>query len=293
MTLTRRALLSGLLASPLLTHQEAALAKARPIRVLRVRADERVETYAYGPHKQQLLDATYDPDAVGRPWVMLVHGGSWNYFPGRNVMGTATGAFRDAGFQVFSIDYRTSVEARWPAQSYDAAGALQWIKSNADQFGISPHRGGIYGFSAGAHVASFMAVAGAGEHRTNAFVGVSGPYDPYLLWQRAREVPERDIMDGAALAAERLIGSRPDENWAAWEAARAHKRLSAGDAPMMLFHAKDDPAVPWECSLRLDYYANSPVTFRLVPTGGHGQAIVWNNPVHRKQVIDFMKARTI
>lgn len=256
-------------------------------------------TFDYDPATSipsRLLDATWDNDVTPQdaPWVVLVHGGSWAPWnnPGRQLMGTAEAAFRAAGFVVFSVDYRDFSQAKWPAQSLDVAQSLIWIKRNAAQFGIDPRRGGMYGFSAGAHIAAFMAVADEGALRTNAFIGVSGAYDPTLLWQIAQEPDATDLQKSAGINAERLIGVSPTVNWQAWQNARVTERLTPGDAPMYLVHAMDDPAVPRESTHRVAYYADSPVTTRYPATGGHGQAILWNNPTYKAEAIAFMKRET-
>lgn len=247
------------------------------------------ETHQYGMDSpNQVLDAHYDSSATDQPWVIVVHGGSWEW-GGREGMMLAVNNFLIAGFAVFNLDYRLSSEAKWPAQSYDVAGALQWIKEGATHFGIDPARGGVYAFSAGAHIASFMAVSGAGANRTNGFIGVSGPYDPYLAWQRGQDDPTYTPIAGAA---ERLVGCRPNENWAKWQAARAQLRTTPDDAELLLFHALDDKSVPPDCSVRLDYYSKAPSTLVTVPTGGHGNGIVWYDPELRAQAIAFMRRVT-
>ena len=59
----------------------------------------------------------------------------------------------EAGYVAFSVDYRLVDAAvkctRWPAQLDDVQLAVRWVRANAADFGIDPHRVGAFGWSAG------------------------------------------------------------------------------------------------------------------------------------------------
>src|SRR6266536_4384841 len=59
-----------------------------------------------------------------------------------------------------SIDYRLSQEAPFPAQIHDVKAAIRWLRVNAATYHIDPNRIGIWGFSAGAHLAALAGVTG-------------------------------------------------------------------------------------------------------------------------------------
>jgi acetyl esterase len=285
--------------------------KATPSKVIRTSATETVADFAYpSDGTTQYLQATWDNDVTpaDAPWVMLIHGGSWGWWsmPGRQGMGTATAPLRAAGFVVFSIDYRPSSEAVWPAQSHDPANAIIWIKAHAAQFGIGAGRGAVYGFSAGAQMATHMGLVGAGDGRTNAVVAVSPPAQPYLQWLagygKYSTITPNETMRKIGDSAEDLVGcpastyrtdpacqARYDRSYAATYASGAE------DAPLFLVHATDDTAVPVNHSYWLnDAVVKSGGSSTLVrpSTGGHSQAILWGNPTLTARVISFLKENT-
>lgn len=282
--------------------------RARPLRVLSV-TTEKTADYSYGSDPSQMLTATWDATAPApTAWVVLVHGGSWSLNPGRAYMGTARGAFRRAGFAVFSVDYRPRPDvpggAPWPAMRLDIANAIIWVKSHAKQFRIDPHRGGIYGFSAGSQLVALMGTVGAGSARVRAVIGVSGPYDPFQLVRAAQGqmpgVEPTPIMKNAAVAAERLAGcpAFPTTSacWPVWKTLYAGTYATADDAPHLLFHGDADPGVPYQLSQQYHsklVHAGAESTLVLVPGGGHGQRIVFEDPGRTAQALAFMTAHTV
>ena len=136
---------------------------------------------AYGKHTDNQLDARYDTTRTGKPWVMLVHGGSWM---GGNKTGMAetAGRFTAEGFAAFGVNYRLSVNSGWPAQADDVLAAVKFVRANALRFGIDPGRGVLYGESAGGHIATTVAMK---YGLVKAVVGVSSVLQPLAIWQYA------------------------------------------------------------------------------------------------------------
>jgi acetyl esterase/lipase len=266
-----------------------------------------VKTFRYGATSpSQALDAHYTPGQSGRPWVMVVHGGSW-WSGDKSGMALPVEAFKAAGFVVFNINYRLSGEAAWPAQRYDAAAALAWIKAHAKTFGINPHRGGLYGASAGGHIVSTLGTYTVGGSRTRAVISASGVNDPYRGWlysKNAAYAKSSGFVQGAGFTwvaehTEYLTRCKPDRKdaacWNRWLDLNPATQASSNDAPFLLFHGTADTSVPWSESQALHYYlrkAGVPATFVKVAGGSHSQAIVWGNTARKKQAIDFMVANT-
>ena len=67
-------------------------------------------------------------------------------------------ALTTAGLACATIDYRLAGEAIWPAQRDDVNAAIDFIAAHADQYGIDADRVGIWGESAGAHLALMAAM---------------------------------------------------------------------------------------------------------------------------------------
>ncbi|GEM44911.1 hypothetical protein DC3_05460 [Deinococcus cellulosilyticus NBRC 106333 = KACC 11606] len=89
-----------------------------------------------------------------------------------------------------SIDYRLAPAFRFPAQIQDCKTAVRWLRAHAEQLYIDPDRIGVWGISAGAHLAALLGTtadrpelegsnAGWKGHssRVQAVVNVSGVTD--------------------------------------------------------------------------------------------------------------------
>ncbi|MEM8735500.1 MAG: alpha/beta hydrolase, partial [Planctomycetota bacterium] len=62
------------------------------------------------------------------------------------------------GYFVVSINYRLAPKAKMATQVDDCQFAVAWIKSNADQWQLDTKRFALWGYSAGAHLVSLMAL---------------------------------------------------------------------------------------------------------------------------------------
>jgi len=109
----------------------------------------------YGDHEKQVLDFWQAKSDKPTPLVFFIHGGAWKANDKDKV--TAVSNYLAAGISVVSINYRFVPEAtaagikppvKWPL--YDAARALQFVRSKAAEWNIDKTRIGASGGSAGA-----------------------------------------------------------------------------------------------------------------------------------------------
>ncbi|BDV31899.1 alpha/beta hydrolase [Microbacterium terricola] len=125
----------------------------------------RALTYSMPDGYRPLQLDLYVPD--GRtgpvPCVVWIHGGAWlfgsrltppDYWPAASLFGAAIAA----GLAVASIDYRHSREASFPAQLHDAKAAVRYLRRFAAELGIDAGRIGVWGESAGGHLAALLAL---------------------------------------------------------------------------------------------------------------------------------------
>ena len=133
--------------------------------------------------------------AQPRPAIIVIHGGGWlegdkssfstleNRPPG-NIFD-----FAKLGFAAATINYRLSREAPFPAGLEDCKCAVRWLRAQAGKYHIDPDRIGVWGNSAGGHLALLLAMTadkpeleGDGpwreqSSRVNCAVSDSGPID--------------------------------------------------------------------------------------------------------------------
>lgn len=93
------------------------------------------------------------------PVLVAVHGGGWQI--GNRQFYRYWGLFlARAGYAVFAVEYRLGKPGTYPAAVYDTKAAIQFVRAKAAEFDLDPDRIGVIGDSAGAHLASLVALAG-------------------------------------------------------------------------------------------------------------------------------------
>ncbi len=109
-------------------------------------------TYAdvpYGPHKRNVLDF-WKADGNGpRPLLIYIHGGGW-VGGDKTQPPAAIRPWLKRGISYAAINYRLSGMAPLPAPVYDAARAVQFLRSKAGDWNINKSRIALTGGSAGA-----------------------------------------------------------------------------------------------------------------------------------------------
>jgi len=97
------------------------------------------------------------------PVVVYIHGGSWSGGDKSDVQSRFKGALLQAllahGHAVASIDYRLVREngPHFPAPVEDCKDAVRWLRQNAAELNLNPAQIGLWGSSAGAHLAMLAA----------------------------------------------------------------------------------------------------------------------------------------
>src|SRR4029453_9778145 len=90
-----------------------------------------------------------------------VHGGGWlggskSENPGATL--TARGDYASA-----SVEDRFSDKAVFPAQIQDCQAAIRFLRANAKKYNIDADRVGVWGGSAGGHLAALLGTAGGAD----------------------------------------------------------------------------------------------------------------------------------
>jgi acetyl esterase/lipase len=201
------------------------------------------------------------------PLVVWIHGGGFMFGDRRVLPETfrpnqVFDALLDAGLAVASIDYRHALEAPFPAQLLDAKAAVRYLRSHADELGVSTERIGVMGESAGGHIA---ALVGLTAHRVDleGSHGVVGPssavdvvvdwYGPADLDSMPRRQPPPHI--AAKLPPELLVA--PEDQLtrglegAALADASPITHVTPDAPPFLLVHGTADWLVPYAQSEQL------------------------------------------
>lgn len=142
-------------------------------------------------YRPQIVDVYVPPAAGPHPLILYIHGGGWMGGHTRHSGALADfpkvlAALAAEGFTVASLEYRLSAEARFPAQVQDVDAALRFLRLHARDYRIDPAKVGVWGGSAGGHLAALAAVtcrnlaldpAAAGDGCVQAAVTWYGVFD--------------------------------------------------------------------------------------------------------------------
>jgi acetyl esterase/lipase len=157
---------------------------------------------AYATHDgATLLGDLYLPAASGPfPALVAAHGGGWQ--AGARSAFQYWGPYLAArGYVLFAVSYRLANKGHkaFPQAVTDVLAAVQFVRGSAAQIKVDPERIGLFGASAGAHLAALAALGAESAPFKNAypddahaalsskvktFVGVYGVYDVAEMWQR-------------------------------------------------------------------------------------------------------------
>lgn len=258
------------------------------MRSVPVRSAAAGNSYAYGAHPRQTLDAFWNESGDGqpRPALVLIHGGYWYE---ETDWSSWAQRFADEGFQVFSINYRLNFEAAWPAQREDVAGAVAWIRSHAAEFDADPERVVMLGSSAGGQLATDAATHGTNALDLKGVVGLSPVASPYRAWNdgnTATEANKRKLRDNAAILA-RCYPDSTDTGtalhascWDTWRSMVSKNWANPGDAPMYLIHSENDfvPAIhstDLEATAEANGVPDGEIQTQIIPgSSAHGGALL-------------------
>lgn len=94
---------------------------------------------------------------IMRPALLQIHGGAWISGSKRQASLLMT-QMAAQGWVCFSLAYRLSPEVVFPEHLIDIKRALKWIKAHADEYGLDPNFIIATGGSAGAHLATLLAL---------------------------------------------------------------------------------------------------------------------------------------
>ncbi len=186
--------------------------------------------------------------------------------------------FNAMGVAAFVLKYRLGPRYHHPIELGDAQRAIRLVRARAKEFGVSPERIGIMGFSAGGHLAST-----AGTHFDDGKADAPDPID------RAGSRPDFMILcypvisfDPAithAGSVRNLLGENPDP--ALIQDLSNDLRVTDKTPPTFLFHTTNDSAVPVENSIR--FYsalrkAKVPAEMHIFESGPHGVGMALADP---------------
>ncbi len=218
------------------------------------RREVKMERVIYGERQGTTLAGKLFRPADGKnsPLVIAVHGGGWKQgTPQRYDHWGEWLASR--GIALYAINYRLAdrPDGRFPAPLLDVTAAIDFITSRHEQFNIDVDRVALMGDSAGAHLVSWIALAGDSlreqadtggvSPKLCAVVTIYGVFDLIAQWEHDQIARPRDHVTEA------LMGfSLPEDRLAYFHASPiAHASTKAPRRSFLVVWGTDDDVVDW------------------------------------------------
>jgi acetyl esterase len=220
--------------------------------------------------KQLSVDIFYTDQTLqnnDNPAIVFFHGGGW-VFGSPSEFHQACKRFAKKGFITFSFEYRLSIQEDGtyphpeitPVESVkDARSAMRWLKENADDLKIDHEKIIASGQSAGGQLAlSTSLIEDINESSDNLNIDPS----PVALLLYSSNVNTMEAW------VDRLMGERRNEIWSI----SPHHNLKPGMPPVIEFHGKEDPMVPFWI---VEYFMS-----KTIEMGNHFESVSFEGRKH-------------
>lgn len=208
----------------------------------------------YGSHKMMVLDFWKAAGSTPRPLLVYIHGGGW--IGGDKKVARATvKKYLEKGISYASVNYRLSGESCLPSPVHDAARAIQFLRSKADEWDLDKSRVALTGGSAGACTSMWillhddMASPGAKDpiRRQSTRVtaaAVSGgqtSIDPPVIkeWLGPNVLKHRMIWMAVGEPTMEAAWQNYEKHRALYVEFSPYNHLSKGDPPLLMTYGKD------------------------------------------------------
>lgn len=224
--------------------------------------------------------------------VIICPGGSYVHLAMEKEGSDVAKWLNERGITAFVLKYRLGPKYHHPIELGDAQRAIRFVRLHANDYGYDEKRIGIWGFSAGGHLAST-----AGTHFG---AGKRDAADPI---ERQSSLPDFMILAYPVItftlpylhqgSRDNLLGKDPDP--ALIELLSNEKQVTADTPPTFLFHTTEDKTVPVENSIYF-YLALRKAGVRaemhIYEKGSHGLGLAPGDPVVKSwpdRLADWLK----
>lgn len=190
--------------------------------------------------------------------IVWVHGGAWT-------TGNKTAYptfFVEHGFAVASLDFRSTNEAKFPANVHDIKAGIRFLRAKAKEYGYRADRIGIVGASSGGHLAALVGVTAGNKElegsegdypkessSVQAIVSYFGASD--LTTILAQSTPAGLAVRVPAL--DRMFGTSPDKAPELAKLASPIFHVDRDDPPVFILHGDQDAQMPVNQALELKW----------------------------------------
>jgi acetyl esterase/lipase len=239
----------------------------------------------------------YLPAGVKQPpLIVYLHGGAWT--TGSKAQYPAF--LVERGFAVASLDFRSTNEARFPANVHDIKAGIRFLRAKTGEYGYRSERIAVVGASSGGHLAALVGVTNGNkelEGTEGAHLDQSSSVQAIVSYFGASNLTtilSQSTPPGLAIrkpALERLFGASPEAAPELAKLASPVYQVDRNDPPAFLLHGDQDLQMPINQMHELQgayERAGAPVQVRVLHNVGHvGEPFFQGQPVD--EVVDFLK----
>lgn len=234
---------------------------------------ERIEDIVYAPGGQ--LDVYRSRGHSGQaPALLQIHGGSWSAGNRRQQGRPLMHELARRGWVCVAVSYPLAPEVSFPDQLIVLKQALAWMRTHGTELGVDPDRIAVTGGSAGAHLATLLALTAnravyqpgfsTVDTSVQAAVAMYGIFD---LLNRQRTRDDFDVIHT------HLMQSQPSEDEDRYRAASPLDQVRPDAPPFLVVHGAGDSLVaPAESALfvrALRAVSSQPVLHAVIPGATH------------------------
>ncbi len=183
------------------------------------------------------------------------------------------------GVAAFVLRYRLGPKYHHPIELGDAQRALRFVRSRSAEFHVAPDRIGVWGFSAGGHLASTAGTHfdGGNPDAADPIERVSCRPDFMILAYPVISFVTEYAHKGSYV---NLLGPNPDPRL--MESLSNERQVTPQTPPTFLFHTNADKGVPAENSVM--FYlalrkAGVPAEIHIYERGNHGVGLAQKDPI--------------
>jgi len=236
---------------------------------------------------------------TNRPAVVLIHGGSWLYGTRYQLYWYGRNLARE-GYVAASIDYRMMPRNPFPACLQDCKLAVQWLRANAEKYGIDPKRIGTLGNSAGGHLTALLAATtpedklepDPGLHQSSAIKAAIVLYGVSDMSYYRKPQGYIRLFGLTSRFVKNFVTRKYEGSGDPYDAASPTFYADENMCPTLFVHGKKDNLVPYGQTLAFyNQLRRDGVPTRLL-TVSHGHAFDFFKPKARKrlfpQLVSFL-----
>jgi acetyl esterase/lipase len=202
--------------------------------------------------------------------VIVMPGGGYTHLAIEKEGGAEARWLNEHGVTAFVLEYRLGPRYRFPSPMLDGARAVRYVRSHAAELDVAKDKIGLWGFSAGGHLAGYLATVhdNGSANATDPIERVSDRPDFAILsygrFSMDDTIPRKTNMEG-------LLGDHPTQ--AMLDTVSVVKLVTKNTSPCFIFSTTGDQTVnSMNATAFYDALkqAGVPAELHIFERGGHG-----------------------